>query len=156
MEFAANNDCVTILLVEDDPGHARLIEKHLRRGLITNPVVRLSNGQEALDYIFKDVGEDAISARYLILLDLNMPGVNGYQVLKRLKSHEGTKTIPVIVLTSADDAVEIQRCYQLGCNIYMTKPVDYEQFADAIRRLGLFLTVTHLTNPFGSIASPGT
>jgi len=134
---------VSILLVEDDPGHARLIEKNLRRSNITNEIVKLSDGQQALDYLFGE-GEYAGSERrspLLVLLDLNLPLLDGYQVLKRMKGAERTKRIPVIILTTTDDAREVARCYDLGCNVYMTKPVDYEQFSDAIRKIGLFLSV---------------
>jgi CheY-like chemotaxis protein len=77
----------------------------------------------------------------LVMLDLNMPVLDGYQVLQRMKSDERTRRIPVVILTTTDDAREVQRCYDLGCNVYITKPVDYEQFAEAIRKIGLFLSV---------------
>ena len=134
---------VAILLVEDDPGHARLIEKNLRRSKITNKVVTASDGQQALDYLFGE-GEYAGSEHaspLLVLLDLNLPVLDGYQVLKRMKGDERTRCIPVIILTTTDDAREVSRCYELGCNVYITKPVDYEQFSEAIRKLGLFLSV---------------
>jgi CheY-like chemotaxis protein len=128
---------VTILLVEDDPGHARLIEKNLRRANITNEIVKATDGQQAVDYLFSN--DRALSL--LVLLDLNLPVLDGYQVLKRIKADERTKRIPVIILTTTDDTREVARCYELGCNVYVTKPVDYEQFSDAIRKLGLFMAV---------------
>ena len=134
---------VTILLVEDDPGHARLIEKNLRRSNVANDVVKASDGQQALDYLFGE-GEYAGSERpsaLLVLLDLNMPVLDGYQVLERMKANEGTRRIPVVVLTTTDDRREVSRCYDLGCNVYVTKPVDYAQFSEAICQLGLFLSV---------------
>jgi CheY-like chemotaxis protein len=134
---------VTILLVEDDPGHARLIEKNLRRSNITNEIVSLSGGQQAVDYLFGE-GMYANAKRpspMLVMLDLNMPELDGYQVLRRMKNDERTRRIPVVILTTTDDAREVQRCYDLGCNVYITKPVDYEQFAEAIRKIGLFLSV---------------
>jgi len=134
---------VSILLVEDDPGHARLIEKNLRRSNITNAVIIVGDGQQALDYLFAE-GEYAGSeyaSPLLVLLDLNLPVLDGYQVLKRMKADERTRRIPVIILTTTDDTREVTRCYDLGCNVYMTKPVDYEQFSDAIRKIGLFLSV---------------
>jgi CheY-like chemotaxis protein len=137
---------VTILLAEDDPGHARLIEKNLRRANVKNEIVFASNGQEVVDYLFSEgeySGKEPPS-HLLVLLDLNMPVLDGYQVLQRMKSDERTKRIPVIVLTTTDDAREVTRCYDLGCNVYITKPVDYEQFADAMRKLGLFLIVVML------------
>ncbi len=137
---------VTILLVEDDPGHARLIEKNLRRSNITNEIVTLTDGQQAVDYLF---AQGAYAGRkrpspLLVLLDLNMPVLDGYQVLERMKANEDTKRIPVVILTTTDDAREVERCYNLGCNVYITKPVDYDQFAEAIRKIGLFLSVVTL------------
>jgi CheY-like chemotaxis protein len=134
---------VTILLVEDDPGHARLIEKNLRRANITNEVITLTDGQQAVDLLFSQ-GRYVDRKRpspLLVLLDLNMPVLDGYQVLERMKAAEDTKRIPVVILTTTDDAREVERCYNLGCNVYVTKPVDYEQFAEAIRKIGLFLSV---------------
>ncbi len=138
-----NTKPVTILLVEDDAGHARLIEKNLRRSNITNPIKIIDNGQEAVDYLFAE-GNYANSRHpspLLVLLDLNLPGLDGYQVLKRMKAHESTRRIPVIILTTTSDTREVTRCYDLGCNVYITKPVDYERFSDAIRKIGLFLSV---------------
>ena len=134
---------VSILLVEDDPGHARLIEKNLRRSNITNEIIKVGDGQQALDYLLGE-GEyagDEHASPLLVLLDLNLPVLDGYQVLKRMKADERTRRIPVIILTTTDDTREVARCYDLGCNVYMTKPVDYEQFSDAIRKIGLFLSV---------------
>ena len=134
---------VTILLVEDDPGHARLIEKNLHRSNINNDIIIVSDGQQALDYLFCE-GEFAGSecpSPLLVLLDLNLPVLDGYQVLERMKADERAKRIPVVILTTTDDAREVSRCYQLGCNVYVTKPVDYERFSEAIRKLGLFLSV---------------
>jgi len=134
---------VTILLVEDDPGHARLVEKNLRRANLTNPIVPLSDGRQAMDYLFREgpYSDDPIPANLLVLLDLNLPVMDGYQVLRRMKGNDSTRRIPVIVLTTTDDEREIDRCYDLGCNVYITKPVDYEGFSEAIRKLGLFLSV---------------
>ena len=134
---------LTLLLVEDDPGHARLIEKNLRRANISNDIIKVSDGQQALDYLFAE-GEYAgsePSSRLLVLLDLNLPVLDGYQVLQRMKAQQRTKRIPVIVLTTTDSPHEVSRCYELGCSVYVTKPVDYEQFSEAIRKLGLFLSV---------------
>ena len=137
---------VTILMVEDDPGHARLIERNLRRAHITNEIIRLADGQEAVDYLLKEHGYTAAmhAVPLLVLLDLNLPGLDGYQVLARLKAEARTKSIPVIILTTTDDPREIEKCYALGCNVYVTKPVEYEQFAEAIRKLGLFLSVVQV------------
>ena len=141
-------DSVTILLVEDDPGHARLIEKNLRRGRITNELIIIRDGKEAEDYLF---GEGKYAgfqrpSQLLVLLDLNLPVKDGFQILQRLKSDERKKLIPVIVVTSTDDNREVLRCYELGCNVFITKPVDYQKFCDAIKNLGLFLSVVSWPN----------
>lgn len=142
---------VTILVVEDDPGHARLIEKNLRRANIANEIAFATNGQEALDYIRSEGAYEGLERKgqLLVLLDLNMPVLDGYQVLERLKGDERTKKIPVIVLTTTEDPREVRRCYELGCNCYITKPVDYEQFSEAIRKLGLFLMVVTIPDGLG-------
>jgi CheY-like chemotaxis protein len=135
-------DEVTILLVEDDPGHARLIEKNLRRANVKNRIDRVTDGQQAVDYLFcvGDYADNHHASPLLVLLDLNMPVLNGYQVLERMKADERTKNIPVIILTTTDDPHEASRCYELGCDSYVTKPVEYEQFAEAMRKLGSWLS----------------
>ena len=140
---------VSIVMIEDDEGHARLIERHIRRAGVNNEIVPFVNGLEALAYL---TGVEAPPAAadgvgYLILLDLNLPDISGVEVLRQLKSNERTRRIPVIVLTTTDDKIEIERCYALGCNVYITKPVNYENFADAIRQLGLFLSVIQVPDP---------
>jgi CheY-like chemotaxis protein len=139
-------ESVTILLVEDDPGHARLIERNLRRAHITNEIITLGDGQQAVDYLFKErtYAGATHTLPLLLLLDLNLPQLDGYQVLSRLKADEHTRHIPVVILTTTDEPYEIERCYALGCNVYITKPVEYEQFAEAIRKLGLFLSVVKI------------
>jgi len=134
---------VTILLVEDDPWHTRLIEKNLRRSSLMNGIVKVGNGQQALDYLFSEghyAGSERTSSLW-VLLDLNMPVLDGYQVLERMKANERTKHIPVIILTTTDDAREVSRCYDLGCSVYVTKPVEYEQFTQAVHNLRLFLSI---------------
>jgi CheY-like chemotaxis protein len=133
---------VTILLVEDDSGHARLIEKNLRRANLTNDIVKVTDGQQAIDYLLSNT----LPPSLLVLLDLNLPVLDGYQVLERMKGDERTKRIPVIILTTTNDPREVARCYELGCNVYVTKPVDYKKFADAIRKLGLFIAVLMIPN----------
>ena len=138
---------VHIILTEDDDGHASLVERNLRRAGVANGFTRFKDGQEALDYFHgpdaKTASENAAS-NSVLLLDINMPRVDGVEVLRRLKSDPRTATLPVIMLTTTDDPREVERCYQLGCNVYITKPVEYEPFVDAVKRLGFFLQVVKL------------
>ena len=138
-----NQKTNTILLVEDDDGHAKLVEINLKRAGVANPIIRAKDGMEALDYVLSrgSYADQPAPHILLILLDINMPRMDGVETLRQLKSNEALKSIPVIMLTTTDDPREVERCYELGCNIYITKPVEYDQFAEAIRRLGLFLQV---------------
>ncbi len=130
---------VKIVMVEDDHGHAKLIEKNIRRANISNEIMHFDHGQPALDYLFSE--DVRAEGPMLILLDLNLPDMSGTEILAEVKKDERLRRAPVVVLTTTDDKTEIQRCYDLGCNVYITKPVDYESFAGAIRQLGLFLSV---------------
>jgi CheY-like chemotaxis protein len=132
---------VTIVMIEDDEGHARLIEKNIRRAGINNEIRHFLDGGTALKFLYEAPEGPAFNGPALILLDLNLPDMSGTDILMRLKSDGPLKRTPVVVLTTTDDKVEIQRCYDLGCNVYITKPVNYESFAQAIRQLGLFLAV---------------
>jgi CheY-like chemotaxis protein len=139
---------VTMLLVEDDPGHARLIEKNLRRANITNQIIVADDGQKAVDFLFSqgEYAGESLPAQLLVLLDLNLPVLDGYEVLQRMKNDTRTKSIPVIILTTTDDPQEISHCYELGCNVYVTKPVNYDKFSEAVMNLGLFLSVVKFPN----------
>ncbi|MHB8283572.1 MAG: response regulator [Caulobacteraceae bacterium] len=128
-------------MIEDDEGHARLIERNIRRAGISNNVRHFLDGTTALDYIFNGADGPVQNGPALVLLDLNLPDMSGTDILAKIKASDKLKRTPVVVLTTTDDKVEIQRCYDLGCNVYITKPVNYEAFADAIRKLGLFLSV---------------
>jgi CheY-like chemotaxis protein len=137
---------LVIVLVEDDDGHASLVERNLKRVGVANTIERLKDGQEALDFL-RCQGAHAgrsTSESVLLLLDIKMPRLDGFEVLRRLKSDPDTALIPVIMLTTTDDPREIQRCYQLGCSVYITKPVDYKAFVEAVNRLGLFLQVVQI------------
>jgi CheY-like chemotaxis protein len=137
---------VIIAMIEDDEGHARLIEKNLRRAGIHNEIVPLMDGASAMTFLFGEDGSGLVNKGrpLLILLDLNLPDMSGLDILKRLKENELLRISPVVVLTTTDDKTEIQRCYDLGCNVYVTKPVDYEKFANAIKQLGLFVYVMQI------------
>ena len=134
---------VTIVMVEDDEGHARLIEKNIRRAGVNNEIVAFTDGASAMDWLLGPDGGGLVNKgrALLVLLDLNLPDMSGVDILKAVKENEHLKRAPVVVLTTTDDKVEIQRCYDLGCNVYITKPVNYENFANAIRQLGLFFSV---------------
>lgn len=134
---------VTILLAEDDLGHAALIEKNLRRAKIANRIITVGDGQAALECLFGEANwaTEKPVGPVLMLLDLNMPVLDGYQVLERMRADQRTRRIPVIVLTTTDDHREVDRCYDLGCNAYVTKPVDYTRFCEAVHTLGLFLSI---------------
>jgi CheY-like chemotaxis protein len=135
---------VNILMIEDDAGHARLIERNIRRAGISNAVHHVLDGSSALHFLFDDPQGPAKNGPALVLLDLNLPDMSGTEILARIKADPALRRTPVVVLTTTDDKMEIQRCYDLGCNVYITKPVNYENFADAIRQLGLFLSVIQL------------
>jgi CheY-like chemotaxis protein len=131
------------VVVEDDPGHARLLERNLRRAHWPYPLVLLRDGQAALDYLLppqEGPGTRQPSQPYLVLLDLNLPGCPGMEVLARLKGDARTKHIPVIIFTTTVERHEIEACYALGCNAYLTKPVDYDQFIALIQKLAWWLS----------------
>ena len=135
-----------IVLAEDDDGHASLVQRNLERAGLANGLHRLKDGQEALDFL-RGEGDSAgrnPNQPVLVLLDIKMPRVDGVEVLRQLKADPRTALIPVIMLTTTDDPREIQRCYELGCSVYVTKPVDYQGFVEAIKRLGLFLQVVRV------------
>lgn len=134
---------VSIVMIEDDEGHARLIEKNVRRAGVNNDIIPFTNGTDALKFLLGTDGSGEVSSgrQLLILLDLNLPDMTGIDILKKLKANQHTKRAPVVVLTTTDDVREIQRCYDIGANVYITKPVNYDSFANAIRQLGMFLAV---------------
>lgn len=137
---------VTIIMVEDDEGHARLIEKNIRRAGVANEIVPFTNGTDALAYLMGPDGSGLVNKgrQLLVLLDLNLPDMTGIDILEKVKNNEHTRRSPVVVLTTTDDQREIQRCYDLGANVYITKPVDYDGFANAIKQLGLFFSVMQI------------
>ncbi|MBL7859650.1 MAG: response regulator [Cyclobacteriaceae bacterium] len=130
-----------ILLVEDNPGDAELTIRSLKKNNLGKGLVHLENGEEAIEYIFAQgaFAERKIAdAPNVILMDINMPKVSGLEVLRKLKSDERTKIIPVIMLTASKDEPDIKECYSLGVNSYLVKPVQYEEFVRVVKELGLY------------------
>ena len=151
MTGAMRNEHLVILLAEDDDGHASLIQRNLKRAGVGNQIVRVKDGQEALDYLR---GEGGFAGRpvdvpLLLLLDINMPRVDGVGVLKAVRADPRLAKLPVIMLTTTDDPREVDRCYQLGCSVYVTKPVQYQDFVDALTRLGMFLEIIQVPSREG-------
>jgi DNA-binding response OmpR family regulator len=144
--MSSEAQAVTIVMVEDDEGHARLIEKNIRRAGVNNEIIPFTDGTSALEYMLGGDGSGEASARrhLLVLLDLNLPDMTGVDILAKVKANRHTRRSPVVILTTTDDQREIQRCYDLGANVYITKPVNYESFANAIRQLGLFFSVMQI------------
>ncbi|MFC1592023.1 response regulator [Thermodesulfobacteriota bacterium] len=143
---------VYILIAEDDDGHAALMKKNLMRAGVTNPVIHFKDGQEALDFLFKkgDGRKRESGCAYLLLLDIRMPKIDGVEVLKKIKEDSELCKMPVIMITTTDDPKEVEKCHRFGCSHYITKPIDYEKFVDAIRQLGLFLLVVEVPKINGS------
>jgi two-component system response regulator len=141
-----------ILLVEDNPDDEALTLRALRKNNIANEVVVARDGVEALDYLF---GEGAHQDRNLadqpqvILLDLKLPKVDGLEVLKRIRQDDRTRRLPVVILTTSSEESDIVSSYDLGANSYIRKPVDFDQFMEAVRQLGLYWLVLNVTAPDG-------
>jgi two-component system response regulator len=127
------DDEIEILLVEDNPGDAEIALRALRKNHLANRVHHVEDGEAALDFILSSNG-----ALKVVLLDLKLPRVDGLEVLEKVKSDPRTKTIPVVVLTSSTEDRDIARCYELGVNSYIAKPVDFHKLADAVSQLGLY------------------
>ncbi len=134
---------IEILIAEDDDGHALLIKKNLKRAGVMNKTIRFKDGQETLDFLFKNKKDLTPNSNvsYVLLLDINMPKKNGVDVLRQIKKDEKLQKLPIIMLTTTDNPVEIDECYRLGCNNYIAKPVDYDKFIETIKKLGLFLMI---------------
>jgi CheY-like chemotaxis protein len=137
---------IVILIAEDDAGHARLIEKNLSRAGLHNRIERFLHGQAVLDFLFRRGSgpHRQNDTSYLLLLDIRMPQVDGIEVLRQLKENSELRKIPVIMLTTTDDPREVERCHSIGCASYIVKPVDYEKFAEAIKSLGLYISLVQV------------
>jgi len=139
----------SILVVDDDDGHTELVRRNLRRVGVKNPIEILRNGTDALAYVFSPTRG---AAPLLMILDINMPGMDGIEVLTQIKNDPRTATIPVVMLTTTDDPRDVVRCHAAGCNLYVTKPVDPAAFVHAIERLGMLLEIARVPR---SPARPG-
>jgi len=134
---------VIILIAEDDDGHAELIIENLQDAGINNPIIRFVNGQEIWNFLSRSGPEPHRESKqaYLLLLDIRMPKMDGIEVLRRVKADPSLRSMPVIMLTTTNDPREVKECYELGCSSYVTKPVNYQQFSEALKRLGLFIMI---------------
>ena len=136
MEIAAE-----IILVEDNPSDADLIKRALNKNNVANKILHLKDGQEVIDYLFGEgqwKGRTTTNTPKVILLDLKMPKVSGIEVLKKIKSNDETRSIPVVILTSSKEDPDIKECYKLGVNSYVVKPVGFEEFSSTVAQLGLY------------------
>jgi CheY-like chemotaxis protein len=127
----------TILIVDDDEGHAILIRENLESAGVPNRIEHFRDGQAVLDFFA--ARRATPSESYIVLLDIRMPKIDGIEVLRRLRADPELRMLPIIMLTTTDDVRDVQRCHELGCSGYIQKPVDYDRFAEAIRRIGLFV-----------------
>jgi two-component system response regulator len=140
------NKDIEILLVEDNPTDAEMTIHVLRKNNLANKLLHVKDGAEALDFIFAEgvyTDRQVEQKPRLILMDLKMPKVNGIEVLENIKADERTKKIPVVILTSSKEDPDISKCYELGVNAYVVKPVSFDSFQRAITQLGLFWMVVN-------------
>jgi len=132
---------VEILLVEDNIDDAEMTIDAMRKNNLANKLIHMVDGEEALDFLFgtgKFIGRDINLRPKLILLDLKMPKVDGMEVLERVKSNNATKKIPVVILTSSKEDPDVSRCYELGANGYIVKPVEFDGFIKAVSEIGMY------------------
>lgn len=139
---------LVILIAEDDDGHAELIIEGLKESGVCNAILRFGNGLEAWEFLTnaKPTGGRDVAKSYLLLLDINMPMMNGVELLQKIKTNDNLKEIPVVMLTTTDDPREVDECYKLGCNMYITKPVQFAKFAEVLNRIGLFFQIVKVIN----------
>jgi CheY-like chemotaxis protein len=147
------NESKVILLVEDNRDDEELALRAIKKNNIANEVVVARDGAEALDYLFGSgayAGRDTSALPSVVLLDLHLPKMNGLEVLQRLRANEATRFLPVVILTSSREEHDLLDGYRFGCNSYVRKPIDFIEFAEAIRNLGLFWVILNET-PSGTL-----
>jgi CheY-like chemotaxis protein len=137
---------VIILIAEDDDGHAELIKRNLVRAGIVNTIIHFRDGEDVVNYLFRrgDGPHRNVGDAFVLLLDIRMPKMDGTAVLEELKADPELRKIPVMMITTTDDPRDIERCHSIGCSNYITKPIEYDAFVNAIRQLGLFLAVVQV------------
>lgn len=143
---------LTILIADDDDGHALLIQDQLEEAGLHNLIRRFRDGAEAWAFLSGDEWDAGLP--YLLLLDIRMPKMDGVEVLRRIKSSPALQSLPVIMLTTTDDPREVADCYALGCNAYVTKPVNFDDFSEVVKRLGLFISMIAVAPPQAMLQRP--
>lgn len=145
------NKTPVILLVEDNPADVKLTQRALSKSNIANEIIVAHDGQEALDYLFgagAHAERDVVQMPAIVLLDLKLPRVDGLEVLRQVRANERTRLLPVIILTSSREEQDVVRSYSLGANSYIRKPVDFDQFVEAARQLGIYWLVLNEPPPY--------
>jgi len=139
-----------ILLVEDDPDHELLTIRALRKANIANEIRVAHDGEEAIELLFGSGDRAFKTSPQVVLLDLKLPKIDGLEVLRRIRENERTQMLPVVVLTSSDEESDVVRSYRLGVNSYIRKPVNFTEFAEATRQLGMYWLVLNECPPSGN------
>ena len=138
-------DNAVILIAEDDEGHYTLMRRNLYRSGLNNEIIRFQDGQQLIDYIERLKEEEELNSRpHLLFLDIRMPKIDGLEVLEKIKTDSALRKLPVIIITTAADVQAVEHCHQLGCCMYLVKPVEYEKFVDMMQKVGHFLSIVEL------------
>ena len=129
-------DGITILMAEDDPGHASLMRRNFLRAGLQNEILHFEDGQAVMDFLQDPNDKERLSHPYMLLLDIRMPKLDGIEVLERIKHNELLRSIPVVMISTTKEPETVRRCYELGCSNYIVKPTSIGQFAKVITELG--------------------
>lgn len=140
------NTNITIIIAEDDEGHAYLIRRNLNKAGIANPIIHFKDGEEVLNFFSNKKNDKQFNSDigYILLLDIKMPKIDGTEVLETMKSHPVLRKIPIVMITTTDAPAEVELCHSLGCNSYIVKPIDYAKFIDVVKKLGYFLSIVEV------------